>query len=297
MAFLRKKNNSKSMLDMAGGLSSGVNSLVVRDGSKFPDTGDFMLTIWSRTAYPDPGDDPHMEIVRASARIGNVITIERGQEDTTDRDHDNASEVELLLTALGLNEMSDQNLKTTDSPSFDYVWALGGIRTTNINSWVEYDNLSDLTLQAAIFYDVVIEGGGGYTGGDGGGVRISGGDGGYFGGTGGDVTIAVGVPRGGSWSTPGAGEIIFKGNFNWKNVPEINYAGIINIIGSSGGVPPDPDPEYVVDGGFDTDDPVWYREGVYPDYISGWTIADGVATCRNNGGLGYAGILEQDIGQ
>ncbi len=151
--------------------------------------------------------------------------------------------------------------------------ASGDIRANNINSWVSYDNPSDLTLSAAIFHDVLVEGGSGYTAGDGGGVQILGGNGGYFGGVGGDVTIAVGKPQFGTWTSAGAGQIIFKGVFNWKYVPNIDYQGTINILSTSSGVPHLPDVEYITNGSFGSS--TGWSE--YPT-DSNWVIADGVAT-------------------
>lgn len=105
MADLLKKNNAKSMISMSGGLTSGGLTLAVTDGSKFPTIGDFMLTIWDKFNYPDPGDDSNMEIVRATARTSNDITITRAQEGTIGVAHANGSAVELLLTAGTFSEI------------------------------------------------------------------------------------------------------------------------------------------------------------------------------------------------
>lgn len=61
-------------------------TLVSGDGEKLPQPstdGAFNLTWWNATGYNSPADDPDVEIVRCTARTGDVITIVRAQEGTT----------------------------------------------------------------------------------------------------------------------------------------------------------------------------------------------------------------------
>lgn len=156
------------------------------------------------------------------------------------------------------------NKFTTDN----YVWA-SGIVTPYINA-PTYPSIMDLTLTAGLFKNVVITGGGTQTYGDGGDVLISGANGGFFGGAGGDIILSVGKPHSGDYTSVGAGEIIFRGNFNWKKVSTIDYAGTLGILGSTGGVPAIPDTEYIANGDFVTDT-IWYKG------IVNWTISGGKA--------------------
>lgn len=106
MAFLQKKNNAKS-LTTDNPLSAGATTVNITGGtgSLFPSTGDFMLTIWDEITYPDPGDDPGMEIVRATARTSDAITITRAQEGTTGVSHASGSRIAILITAGTVNEL------------------------------------------------------------------------------------------------------------------------------------------------------------------------------------------------
>jgi PKD repeat protein len=55
------------------------------NGTIFPDPsidGSFNLVWWNSTDYGDPSDDPNKEIVRCTARSGDIITIVRAQEGT-----------------------------------------------------------------------------------------------------------------------------------------------------------------------------------------------------------------------
>lgn len=45
--------------------------------------GAFNLVWWNFTDYPDPCDDPNVEIVRVTARTGDVLTVTRAQESTS----------------------------------------------------------------------------------------------------------------------------------------------------------------------------------------------------------------------
>lgn len=57
--------------------------LALGDGIRLPNPsidGEFNLTWWNSTDYPDPSDDPNREIVRVTTRAGDVLTITRAQE-------------------------------------------------------------------------------------------------------------------------------------------------------------------------------------------------------------------------
>ena len=71
---------------VAQGYDSNATSIVLLagHGSKLPDPnteGAFNLVWWS-IEYPDPGDDPNVEIIRCTSKSGDTLTIERGQENT-----------------------------------------------------------------------------------------------------------------------------------------------------------------------------------------------------------------------
>jgi hypothetical protein len=122
MAFLAHKNNSRS-LTTDNPLAAGATTVNVTaaTGARFPAAGDFMLTIWDAVTYPDPSDDTNMEVVRATARSTDAITITRAQEGTTGVAHAQGSKIAMLITAGTIDEHLDQNVKTTDSPTFGHL--------------------------------------------------------------------------------------------------------------------------------------------------------------------------------
>lgn len=94
--YLQKKNNAKSIL--ANTIQATNTSCMVASASTFPGSGSFICTIWNKTTYPNPGDDPNMEIVLVTAVSGSTFTITRAQESTTASVHVTGSNIELLFT-------------------------------------------------------------------------------------------------------------------------------------------------------------------------------------------------------
>lgn len=98
-------------------LLQGVNSsatsitLVNGDGVKLPDPstdGQYNMVLWNATDYSDPADDPYREIIRVTAKSGDVLTVLRGQEDTTPQDHNIPQKVYkaiLPLTKKGVDDL------------------------------------------------------------------------------------------------------------------------------------------------------------------------------------------------
>lgn len=53
--------------------------LTAGHGAKLP-AAPFNLVWWDATLYPDPADDPNVEIVRCTAISTDTLTVTRGQE-------------------------------------------------------------------------------------------------------------------------------------------------------------------------------------------------------------------------
>lgn len=106
--FLKKKNNAKSTLN--GAILSGVTSLVVTSASPFPTSGNFTCTLWDKSTYPDPSDDPNMEIILVTAVSGTTFTITRAQESTTGVAHSSGHAIEQLITAAQVVELETRIL-------------------------------------------------------------------------------------------------------------------------------------------------------------------------------------------
>lgn len=100
MAGFIVDNNVESLVADSP-LAAGATTLNITpgDGSEFPSTFPFMLTIWDEVIYPDPTDDTGMEIVRCTGRTTDALTVVRGEESTGAIEHANGERVAMLITA------------------------------------------------------------------------------------------------------------------------------------------------------------------------------------------------------
>ena len=98
------KNNANSLV--VGTLAAGATTLNVTasEGSNFPSTFPFRLTIWDANAQGDPGEDSGMEVVHCTSRTTDALTIVRGQEGTADVEHTAGEKVAMLWTAGHFND-------------------------------------------------------------------------------------------------------------------------------------------------------------------------------------------------
>lgn len=114
MALDNAKNFAKSTL--ASGISNSATSLTVAtgEGSKFP-TASFNATIWNKTDYFNPADDPNVEIVRVTAVATDTFTVTRGQESTSAVAHNTAGKVYGIIAGLTAKVI---NTDIPNNPSF-----------------------------------------------------------------------------------------------------------------------------------------------------------------------------------
>ena len=105
MAGLVVKNNIESLVVNAP-LAAGALTLNVTPGTgaRFPATFPYRITIWDEVTYPDPTDDPNMEITHCTNRVVDACTITRGAEGTADVSHAAGSRAAMLITAAHFND-------------------------------------------------------------------------------------------------------------------------------------------------------------------------------------------------
>lgn len=91
--------------------ASGATTITVpADIARFPDPatdGEFNLVVWNVDDYPDPADDPNREIVRVTAKSGNDFTIIRGQESTSDVNHNTSGSQHRVILTITKKTMDD----------------------------------------------------------------------------------------------------------------------------------------------------------------------------------------------
>lgn len=77
------KNFAKVTVDGLYDASATEITLKTGDGAKLPNPstdGEFNLVWWNADDYPDPADDPNVEIVRCTGRSTDTLTVTRNQE-------------------------------------------------------------------------------------------------------------------------------------------------------------------------------------------------------------------------
>lgn len=129
------------------GYAAGDTSIVLVPGQgvRFPQAsvqGSFNLVWWNSTDFPDPADDPDVEIVRVSnggGADGDILTISRAQEGTAATSKNTVGKtykVILSLTALTISQLqgqsSMQNIPLTGSGT---TWSSGDV-TPSGNSFI-----------------------------------------------------------------------------------------------------------------------------------------------------------------
>ena len=81
--------------------------VIAGHGDRLP-AAPFNAVWWNATDYPDPSDDPGVEIIRVTAKSTDTLTITRAQEGTAAEDHNVAGKTYNLIagmTARTITEM------------------------------------------------------------------------------------------------------------------------------------------------------------------------------------------------
>jgi hypothetical protein len=105
MALDLFKNFAKVQVSTGYDASATSIALTAGHGTKLP-AAPFNATWWNDTDYPDPSDDPNVEIVRVTAIATDTLTVTRGQESITATTKNTASKTYRMiagLTAKSLN--------------------------------------------------------------------------------------------------------------------------------------------------------------------------------------------------
>jgi len=112
MKYLRK---NFAFGTLASDISDVDTQVTLNAGHTLPTAaGSFPLVIWDNVTYPDPAEDPNLEITVASySGTPNVYNITRGQEDTLAVSHSAGNKAALHYTA----KMSEEDLY--ESSDFD----------------------------------------------------------------------------------------------------------------------------------------------------------------------------------
>src|SRR4030042_4109469 len=124
----------------SAGIVAGATAitLIAGDGLKLPNpavVGAFNAVLWNWTDYPDPSEDSLKEIVRVTAITGDVLTITRAQEGTTDVNHNIGGKTYKLMdsfTKKMLDDIRDNFMKTVGGIIFAGANQYPAVDTSNL---------------------------------------------------------------------------------------------------------------------------------------------------------------------
>lgn len=274
--FTAFKNFAFSTL--SAGISAGASSLTMASGqgARFHDDS-CICVIWS-SSYESPALDPNREIILADKTAGDTFNITRAQEGTSAAGWSAGDNVANIVTAAKMLELetafADQNLNTTDSPTFVALTLDGPINigtgaagqglvevqytsATDPGIWAEstvYRAIYGKTAgasQQAIYGDATGAGGIGVFGkGDGAtsvgvsgwgvnsGTGIAGttdnGKGGYFQATGTGKGVEISVTSGLGIDAAGTGADVIKGAISGTTAAASAVTGVCTSTGTGG---------------------------------------------------------------
>lgn len=99
------------------------------EGARFPAVP-FNAVVWNVTDYPDPADDPDVEIVRVTAKATDTLTITRGQEGTAGTPHEELGKTYQIIAPLTAKFIND------NGPALDRISDVSDIFRINANEGV-----------------------------------------------------------------------------------------------------------------------------------------------------------------
>ena len=159
MSFYPRTNFAKANLTgTLPTISSTSISLEAGKGALFPDAdvaGSFPAVIWNWTDYPDPSDDPNVEVVLVTAITDDTLTIVRAQEDTNASAHNTSGKtyrIALVITAAVIQQLIDAI--NTKSRNFSYQ-PTAPTTPADGDLWVDTSVQLDLPVTSADITSIV----------------------------------------------------------------------------------------------------------------------------------------------
>lgn len=131
-SFIVKNNVESLVADNPLAQAATTLNVTTGGGTNFPSTFPFLITLWDDSAFPDPGDDSGMEIVKCTGRTTDALTIVRAQEGTADVAHALGECVAMLITAGIIDELCS----TADAMLLDGTQAMSANLNMNGNDLI-----------------------------------------------------------------------------------------------------------------------------------------------------------------
>lgn len=113
------------------------------NGDKLPDPsidGFFNLVWYNSTDYPDPSDDPNVEIVRITSRIVDTIIISRAQEGTLASNHNLSGKTYKMILAPTKKLINDLDVLSSNITPGSILFATTGNKIIQDNTNLYWDD-------------------------------------------------------------------------------------------------------------------------------------------------------------
>ena len=144
---------------IASAVDSADTTIDVTDSNQLPDPaeGEYNLILWDVDTYPRPGQDPNVEVVRATAldESADELSVDRGQENTAAADHPETAVLQLSPTAKmfadidaqklgdgqnfdGQNESEFQNVKSLGVERLETDWIVDAQKHTSLQNAISH---------------------------------------------------------------------------------------------------------------------------------------------------------------
>jgi hypothetical protein len=120
----------------SAGYSSSVTSITLQSGqgAKLP-AAPFNSIWWDSTDYPNPANDPNVEIVRVTNVSGDTLSISRAQEGTSAANHNTPAKTYSLVLGITAKMITDLAAQTGNGiPVYNEVAAGSGTTFTLANT-------------------------------------------------------------------------------------------------------------------------------------------------------------------
>jgi hypothetical protein len=82
--------------------------LTTGHGARFPTAVPYNVVWWNSTDYPDPSDDPNVEIVKVTAIATDTLTVVRAAEGTSASTKNTAAKTYKMIAGLVASQVNEQ---------------------------------------------------------------------------------------------------------------------------------------------------------------------------------------------
>lgn len=146
------KNFAKVTLSQGYEAADTEVDILPGEGERLHSATPYNLVWWNATDFPDPADDPVVEIVRVTDRTDDTLTITRAQEGTAASDHNLAGKTYKMIAGLTAKVINEELVGDVHGSGPALVFNLSGepiLRYSSSRSiWLNSTAIEFQTTQA-----------------------------------------------------------------------------------------------------------------------------------------------------